>query len=224
MLKIEQKENTLAAIELVVKEFLSEDAIGKWFSVRERSLGNIMRQVNLDISYSQAIYQELKSIGMIEKEGDRVHMRYKIVTNLIPDIKVTSERIYEHHRQSRKPMVFESRKGDCVPPKKKKNKTIEDWERKDSKKSLVNKKGFIRIPRLGEIVYVIVNGLITEARIVCVRFDEDDKILVSFITPIIIQDEDGLPVNVRKDDWCLRNIAFSVEELLKKLQGNIQRF
>lgn len=224
MLRIEQKENTLAAIELVVKEFLSDDVIGKWFSVKERSLGNIMRQVNLDISYSQAIYQELRNIGMIEKEGDRVHMRYKIVTNLIPDIKVVAERIYDNHRKSRKPMVFESRKGDCVPPKKKKNKTIEDWEINDSKKSIINKKGFVRIPRLGEIVYTIVNGLITEARIVCVRFNEDDKVLVSFTTPIITKDENGLPINVKREDCCLRNIAFSVEELMRRLQNNIQKF
>ena len=81
-----------------------------------------------------------------------------------------------------------------------------------------------RVPRLGEIVYALVNGFIIEAKITCVRFNEEDKVLVSFTTPIITQGEDGQPTNVKKTDWCLRSIAFSVDELIKKLQSNIQKF
>lgn len=226
MVKIEQKENTLAAIELVVKEFLSEDALGKWFSVKERSLGNIMRQVNLDYRYSSAIYNELKNIGMIEKEGESIQLRYKINTTFIPDIKATAERIWErYHQNKRKPEAFESRRGDCNPPRNKKSKTMEDFERIDCRKRKTQiKKDLLRVPRLGEIVYVLVNGFITEAKITCVRFNEEDKVLVSFTTPIITQGEDGQTTNVKKTDWCLRNIDFSVDELIKKLQINIQKF
>lgn len=226
MVKIEQKENTLAAIELVVKEFLSEDAIGNWFSVKERSLGNIMRQVNLDYRYSSAIYNELKNIGMIEKDGDGIQMRYKINTTFIPDIKATAERIWDcYHQNNRKPSVFESRNGDCNPPRNKKSITMEDFERRDCRKRKTQiKKDLARVPRLGEIVYALVNGFITEVKITCVRFNEEDKVLVSFTTPIITQGEDGQPNNVKKTDWCLRSIAFSVDELIKKLQSNIQKF
>lgn len=226
MVKIEQKENTLAAIELVVKEFLSEDALGKWFSVKERSLGNIMRQVNLDYRYSSAIYNELKSIGMIEKEGETIQLRYKINATFIPDIRATAERIWERcHQNNRKTAVFESRKGDCNPPRNKKLTTMEDFERRDCRKRKTQiKKDLARVPRLGEIVYALVNGFITEAKITCVRFNEEDKVLVSFTTPIIIQGEDGQPTNIKKTDWCLRSIAFSVDELIKKLQSNIQKF
>ena len=226
MAKIEQKENTLAAIELVVKEFLSEDALGKWFSVKERSLGNIMHQVNLDYRYSSAIYNELKNIGMIEKEGENIQLRYKINTTFIPDIKATAERIWErYHQNNRKPEVFESRSGDCNPPRNKKSTTMEDFERRDCRKRKTQiKKDLARVPRLGEIVYALVNGFITEAKITCVRFNEEDKVLVSFTTPIITQGEDGQPTNVKKTDWCLRSIAFSVDELIKKLQSNIQKF
>lgn len=226
MVKIEQKENTLAAIELVVKEFLSEDALGKWFSVKERSLGNIMRQVNLDYRYSSAIYNELKNIGMIEKEGENIQLRYKINTTFIPDIKATAERIWErYHQNNSKSAVFESRRGDCNPPRNKKLTTMEDFERRDCRKRKTQiKKELARVPRLGEIVYALVNGFITEAKITCVRFNEEDKVLVSFTTPIITQLEDGQPTNVKKTDWCLRSIAFSVDELIKKLQSNIQKF
>lgn len=226
MVKIEQKENTLAAIELVVKEFLSEDALGKWFSVKERSLGNIMRQVNLDYRYSSAIYNELKNIGMIEKEGENIQLRYKINTTFIPDIKATAERIWErYHQNNRKPAVFESHSGDCTPPRNKKSTTMEDFEHRDCRKRKIQiKKNLARVPHLGEIVYALVNGFITEAKITCVRFNEEDKVLVSFTTPIITQGEDGQPTNVKKTDWCLRSIAFSVDELIKKLQNNIQKF
>lgn len=225
MVRIEQKENTLAAIELVVKEFLSKDALGKWFSVKERSLGNIMRQVNLDCRYSSAIYNELKNIGMIEREGESIQLRYKINTTLIPDIKATVERIWErYHQNNRKPAVFESRRGD-FSPKRKRTTTMEDFERRDCKKRKIQiKKDLVRVPHLGEIVYALVNGFITEAKITCVRFNEEDKVLVSFTTPIITQGEDGQTTNVKKTDWCLRSIAFSVDELINKLQSNIQKF
>ena len=226
MVKIEQKENALAAIELVVKEFLSEDALGKWFSVKERPLGNIMRQVNLDYRYSSAIYNELKSIGMIEKEGENIQLRYKINATFIPDIKATAERIWERcHQNNSQPEVFESRRGDCCP-KRKKTPTMEDFERKDCKKrnSVKIKKDLSRVPHLGEIAYALVNGFITEVKITCVRFNEEDKVLVSFTTPIITQGENGQTTNIKKTDWCLRSIAFSVDELVKKLQSNIQRF
>lgn len=225
MVKIEQKENVLSAIELVVKEFLSEDALGKWFSVKERSLGNIMRQVNLDYRYSSAIYNELKSIGMIEKEGENIQLRYKINATFIPDSRATAERIWERcHQNNRKPAVFESRRGDCSP-KRKRTTTMEDFERKDCRKRNTQiKKDLSRAPHLGEIVYALVNGFITEAKITCVRFNEEDKMLVSFTTPIITQGEDGRLTNVKKTDWCLRSIAFSIDELIKKLQSNVQRF
>lgn len=226
MVKSNKKEDTLAAIELVVKEFLSEDALGKWFSVKERSLGNIMRQVNLDYRYSSAIYNELKNIGMIEKEGENIQLKYKINTTFIPDIKATAERIWEsYHQNNRKPYLFESRNGDCNPPRNKKSTAMEDFDRKECRKRKAQvEKDWLRVPRLGEIVYALVNGFITEAKITCVRFNEEDKVRVSFTTPIITQGEDGQPTNVKKTDWCLRSIAFSVDELIKKLQANIQKF
>lgn len=225
MVRIKQKEDTLAAIELVVKEFLNKDAIGKWFSVKERSLGNIMRQVNLDCRYSSAIYDELKRIGMIEKEGERIQIRYKIITNIIPDVKATAERIWEIYHRSYKSAISEKRSGDCNPLRRK-TSTIEDLERKDFKRrnKIQIKRELVRVPRLGEIVYVVVNGCIAEAKIICVRFNDEDKVLVSFTTPIKVQGENGEEINVKKTDWCLRNISFSVEELIEKLQNNVQRF
>lgn len=202
MVKIEQKENTLAAIELVVKEFLSEDAIGKWFSVKERSLGNLIKEVGLDIRYSTAIYEELKNIGMIEKEGIKAQSRYKIITDVIPDARGLSEKIYRNNcdrRNQFKQNYLETRNGDLTPFRPKKGISINDLEEKQCKHNkVVIKKEFQRIPRLGEIVYALVNGFITEAKIICVRFNEEDKVLVSFTTPIITQGEDGQTTNVKR--------------------------
>ena len=224
----ESKENTLAAIELVIKEFLSDDVIGRWVSVKERSLGNIMKQVGLDSHYSVAIYEELKTIGLIEKEGERFHLRYKIVTNVIPDIQATAERIYnrnlESMRQSKE--ACQSRKGDCVPLRRR-SVGFEEFERRETKKS--NKSGKVvqdlsRIPHLGQVVYALVDGYITEAKITCVRFDENDKVKVNFTTPIIRHTDDDETEFVKKENYCLRNISFSVEDLVKKLTADICKF
>lgn len=224
----EQRENTITAIELVVKEFLSEDALGKWFSVRERSLGNLMKDVNLDHRYSAAIYEELKNVGMIEKEGERAQLRYKIVTNLIPDARALAERIYERN-QERKNQIqadwLETRKGDLTPPHQVRKVTIDEFERRGKKKTVKKTPNdLLKIPRLGEIVYVIISGFITEAKITCVRFDENDKVVVDFVTPITKKNEEGNEILIKKKDWCLKNIFFSIEELIKRLEINIQRF
>ena len=71
-----------------------------------------------------------------------------------------------------------------------------------------------------------------EARITCVRFDENDKVKVDFSTPIIQESDTAMALDadekdvayVCKKDYCLRNISFSVEDLIKKLQSNVKKF
>lgn len=223
MEKQNNRENTLAAIELVVKEFLTEEAIGHWYSVSERSLSNIMEQVNLDKHYSKAIYDGLAEIGLIERQGSRAQLRYKINSCLIPDSRALAEKIYKNRNNevtSKKREWYETRPGDLTPPRQRKRVTIGEFENKKKRETLI-KNGYNQIPRLGEIVYVVIRGSITQARITCVRFDENDKVLVDFITAI---KESEVQSPIKQSNWCLKNIFFSVEDLIKKLQENIYKF
>lgn len=224
--KVSKKEDVIAALELVVKNFLQPEFVGRWVSVKERSVGNMLKEIGVDVRYSTAIYEELRTLGMIEKEGERVSMRYKIVTDVIPDFKATAESIYHRHvtAANTSKAAWETRKGDLTPHRPRRCITADDIERKETnKKGVQRKQDLSRIPHLGQIVYALVNGYITEARITCVRFDENDKVKVDFSTPIIQEGEDGDEF-VTKKDWCLRNISFSVEDLIKKLQQSVKKF
>lgn len=222
-----KKEDVVAALELVVKEFLQPEFIGRWVSVKERSVGNILKEIGVDVRYSTAIYEELKALGMMEKEGERVSMRYKIATDYIPDSKALAESIYQRHMSNanKAKEVWETRRGDLTPHKPRRTITAEDMERKQcAKRVVVKQRDLSKIPHLGQIVYALVNGYITEARITCVRFDENDKVRVDFSTPIIQETEGDSTEFVCKKDYCLRNISFSIEDLIKKLQSSVKKF
>lgn len=210
------QEETLTAIELVCKELLNAETVNRWYSVKERPLTKIMEQVGLNYHFSSAIYEELANIGMIEKEGEKFHMRYKIVTTVIPDAAVTAKRIYERYTTKLKETT--SRK-DLTPYKPRKAVSMDEFSNKSGKKVKVYT-DYSRIPHLGQIVYTLIKGQITEARITCVRFDDNNKVKVDFSTPMF--DEEGNAV--KRQDYCLRSVAFSVEELIKKLQTNIVKF
>lgn len=228
--KVSSKEDVLAALELVVKNFLSPEYIGRWVSVKERSVGNMLKEIGVDARYSTAIYEVLKDIGMIEKDGVRVGLRYKIVTDTIPDSRGLAERIFNLHwdsihQVSKSSSVLETRRGDLTPHKPRRTPTSDDIERRETeKKRCVQKTDYSRIPHLGQIVYALVNGYITEARITCVRFDDNNKVKVNFDTAIIEQVDDSETSVVKRSDYCLRNIAFSIDELIKKLTTNVKKF
>lgn len=226
-METKSQEDLIAAIELVCKELLNADTINKWYSVRERPLTHIMSEIGLYKHFSPFIYDELKSIGLIEKEGDRGGLRYKIITTFIPDLTVTANNIYNKYRASLSKAEHASKRSDLVPFRSK-TKSAYDLELKDCKKKGAKvMKELARIPHLGQIVYALVNGYITEARITCVRFDEIEttKVRVDFTTALTETDELGdNNTQVVRKNYCLRNIAFSVDELIKKLQQNIKKF
>ncbi len=225
----QNQEDIIAAIELVCKELLNADTINVWYDSRERPLTKIMSEIGLDKHYSPFIYEELKEIGLIEKEGGRGNLRYKIKTNLIPDITTTATNIYNRYKAKLAEIAEASKRSDFFPHYNR-TKTAYDVELEECKKKAKGCKGnkdFSRIPHLGQIVYALVNGYITEARITCVRFDEIEttKVRVDFVTALVETDDLGENnTNVVRKNYCLRNIAFSVDELIKKLQQNIKKF
>lgn len=220
------QEDVIAAIELVCKELLNAETINRWYDSRERPLTKIMDEVGLNRHYSSFIYDELKEIGLIEKEGGRGNLRYRINTSVIPDATATANNIYRRFKESYKG-VPASKRSDLIPFRSR-TKSAYDLELKDCKKKGAKvTKELARIPHLGQIVYALVNGYITEARITCVRFDEIEttKVRVDFTTALTETDELGEnEARVTRKNYCLRNIAFSVEELIKKLQQNVKKF
>lgn len=229
--------DVIAAIELVCKELLNADTINKWYDVKDRPLTKIMAEIGLDKHYSSVIYDVLKEIGLIEKEGERANLRYKIKTSIIPDAQKVAQDIYKRYKAKSAEYSRASKPSDLQPFKPKKTKTMNDFEiescRKTARKSK-NQPDYSRIPHLGQIVYALVNGYITEARITCVRFDEieKNKVRVDFTTAMPMTDSELDKLGddefagelICKKNYCLRNIAFSVEELIKKLQQNIKKF
>ena len=219
----ERKDEILAALEIVVKNFLQPEYVGRWINVRGRSIGNMCVEIGIDKRYSTAIYDELKSIGMIECEGQRAGMRYKIITDVINDYQAVASRIYERHVNYLQSAKIESKQhsSELNPPQKKSRLSIDILDERDAKRKRPQKKqDFSRIPHLGQTVFCLVNGYITEADITCVRFDDAGKVKVDFKTPMMDENQ----VRICKKDYCLRNIAFSVEDLVRKLTSNIQRF
>lgn len=215
------KQEILTALEIVVKNFLQPELIGCWISVRGHSVGNMCQEIGIGKHYANAIYEELKSIGLIEYEGKCAGMRFKIITNEIPDYSVVANKIYARHCEdirNNKPMT---RDKDLNPLRSKPRCSVESLDEQEIKKRKPQRdKDYSRIPHLGQTVFCLVNGCITEADITCVRFDESGKVKVDFKTPMFDENQ----VRIEKRDYCLRNIAFSVDELLKKLTSNIQRF
>lgn len=224
----QNQEELLVAIELVCKELLNADTINVWYDVRERPLNKIMSDIGLNKHFSSCIYDELKSIGLIEKEGNRGGLRYKIITNTIPDATTTAKNILQRYNDKIAESVTATKKSD-LQPFYRRNKSACDLEFDECKKKCKKvKTDYSRVPHLGQIVYALVNGYITEAKITCVRFDEVEttKVRVDFVTAIVEEDDDfgGGVHNVIRKNYCLRNIAFSVDELIKKMQQNVKKF
>jgi len=229
--QIVTKEDTITAIELVVREFVNPDVIGKWFTAKERSLGNIMSNIGLNHCYSSFIYEQLKQIGLIEKVGINAQLRYRILTDVIPDVHAVAEKIYQARidagkdYKSKRKSVTDTQPGDLTPPKPKYYPDQGDDYKKECRKTkrVIHREQ--RIPHLGDVVYALVNGMITQVKITCVRMTDDNKIFVNFTSAILEKDEATQISNpIKKEDWCLRNISFTVDELLSKLQKNVVKF
>lgn len=74
-----KRENILAALELVLAEILRVDKMNVWISVKDRSIASILQSGGVNKNYSAIIVDELKKLGLVEGEGERSGMRYKII-------------------------------------------------------------------------------------------------------------------------------------------------
>ena len=204
-------------LRVILKIFLAPELVGHWVSVKERTIGKSLRDAGLNARYSTDIYNALTKQGMIEKEGMRSGLRYKIINDTIVDSRGLAEKIYFDYTHR-----IPDNSGNPKPSYSKRI-SIEYLDEKDVKRrkhTLLSGKKLMQIPHLGQVVYALVDGFIAEARITCVRFDENDKVLVNFKTAL----EDSEGVSVERENYCLRNVAFSVDELIKKLVSDVKKF
>lgn len=167
-----KRENILAALELVLAEILRVDKMNVWISVKDRSIASILQSGGVNKNYSAIIVDELKKLGLVEGEGERSGMRYKIISNVIPDVSRLALTIYNRFSKKIRPTEGypESKKSDLFPLIPKKNKS----ENYDPKTTIIRRK--IILPSLGDIRYIIYNNRITEGKIVGMYYHgENDK-------------------------------------------------
>ena len=167
-----KRENILAALELVLAEILRVDKMNVWISVKDRSIASILQSGGVNKNYSAIIVDKLKKLGLVEGEGERSGMRYKIISNVIPDVSYLAFTIYNRFSKKIRPTEGypESKKSDLFPLIPKKDKS----ENYDPKTTIIRRK--ITLPSLGDIRYIIYNNRITEGKIVGMYYhDENDK-------------------------------------------------
>lgn len=167
-----KRENILAALELVLAEILRVDKMNVWISVKDRSIASILQSGGVNKNYSAIIVDEMKKLGLVEGEGERSGMRYKIISNVIPDVSRLALTIYNRFSKNIRPTEGypESKKSDLFPLIPKKNKS----ENYDPKTTIIRRK--IILPSLGDIRYIIYNNRITEGKIVGMYYHgENDK-------------------------------------------------
>ena len=119
MNKKEKRDEILTGLELAVSEILSPEHMNVWISVKERSITKILAEAGVNVSYSSAVMEELKKIGLVEQDGTGRGMAYKIISNVIPDSEELAKRIYDNFKERRKNGntydIPESRPSDLRP-------------------------------------------------------------------------------------------------------------
>lgn len=166
----EKREEILAGLELAVSEILSPKQMNVWISVKERSITKILTEAGVSVNYSSAVMEELKKIGLVEREGMGFGMMYKIISNVIPDSKALAGHIYENfkerYKKGRTDDMPASRPSDLRPfrPKTRCN-TMEHGT-----VTVIPKE----IAKLGDMGYIITDNGIVEVRLVSVHYADDD--------------------------------------------------
>ena len=173
-----RKEDIIAALELALQEILRVDKLNVWLSVRERSIVKILQDAGVNKDYSSSVMAKLKEIGLIETEGAKGFMKYRIVTNIIPDAKRAAEEIYNIFLEKKRSYFNSDKLSPTRPsdsrPKYSKTKTMYDFEQ-PGKVSKCKRK--IIMPQLGDMRYMVNDNHIKQVRIVGIEFGDSEKIL-----------------------------------------------
>jgi hypothetical protein len=173
-----RKEDIIAALELALQEILRVDKLNVWVSVRERSIVKILQDAGVNKDYSSSVMAKLKEIGLIETEGANGFMKYRIVTNVIPDAQRAAEEIYKIFLEKKRSYFNSDKLSPTRPsdsrPKYSKTKTMDDFEQPGK---VMKCKRKIVMPQLGDMRYMVNDNHIKQVRIIGIEFGSDEKIL-----------------------------------------------
>lgn len=173
-----KKEDIIAALELALQEILRVDKLNVWLSVRERSIVKILQEVGVTKDYSSSVMAKLKEIGLIETEGANGFMKYRIVTNVIPDVHGAAVDIYNIFLEKKRSYFNSDKLSPTRPsdnrPKYSKTKTMDDFEQPGK---VMKCKRKIIMPQLGDMRYMVNDNHIKQVRIIGIEFGSDEKIL-----------------------------------------------
>lgn len=173
-----KREDIIAALELALQEILRVDKLNVWISVRERSIVKILQDVGVSKDYSSSVMVKLKEIGLIETEGANGFMKYRIVTNVIPDVQRAAEEIYNIFSEKKRSYFNSDKLSPTKPsdnrPKYCKSKTMDDFEKPGK---VIKCKRKIIMPQLGDMRYMVNDNHIKQVRIVGIEFGDSEKIL-----------------------------------------------
>lgn len=173
-----RKEDIIAALELALQEILRVDKLNVWLSVRERSIVKILQDAGVNKDYSSSVMAKLKEIGLIETEGAKGFMKYRIVTNIIPDAQRAAEEIYNIFLEKKRSYFNSDKLSPNRPsdsrPKYSKTKTMYDFEQPGK---VIKCKRKIIMPQLGDMRYMVNDNHIKQVRIVGIEFGDSEKIL-----------------------------------------------
>jgi hypothetical protein len=121
---------------------------------------------------------KLKEIGLIETEGTNGFMKYRIVTNVIPDAQRAAEEIYNIFLEKKRSYFNSDKLSATRPsdsrPKYSKTKTMDDFEQPGK---VMKCKRKIVMPQLGDMRYMVNDNHIKQVRIIGIEFGSDEKIL-----------------------------------------------
>ena len=165
-------EDILAGLELAVYEVMKPENLNVWVSVRQRSITSILKENGVDVNYSSAFLEELRSVGLVETDSCGVGLKYKVNTTNIPDVKFLVQKIYDNHKARRaKGTVNDgyptSSSGDLRPMR-------------HVSHSSAGRSGAVKIipaeiAQLGEIGYIVRDNSIQEVMVVGIAFDSQER-------------------------------------------------
>lgn len=212
----EYNKDIIAALELVLDN-VYKVAQGKWVSVKEFSITKMLIDAGLHKNYAPPLVEVLKHHGFVEAEGERTGMRYKVVSEFIPDFETIAKEIKDEF--DRKIREYNARRyeasADTKPRKPNRTPRIDDDFVGKVVKTKEKKFRKINIPTLLDTRYVLFLGEIFEVKIVGCKFQEETG---KYLFDYKRKSGDSFIVET---DQELSGLYENPEEIVKNLLKNI---